>query len=149
MKMFNFPSIKFCQKWSCRQEPPLCVRKSNFAHKALKCSSDITFLYQFIPRPLLLRESIFLSKVELQTGTPSECAEFKCCSQGSKMLLRTFLSFSHLFPDLSFYEKVDLCQKWSCRREPPFFVRNLVLACSSLHYLLHCTFVHYLASSYP
>jgi hypothetical protein len=59
----------FGRKWSCRQEPPLCVRNSNCARKALKCSSghslplsiyfltnpsDISFFYRFILGTLFL-----------------------------------------------------------------------------------------------
>jgi hypothetical protein len=36
----------------------------------------------------------------LQTGTPSECVDFKIVSQGSKILLRTFPSVINLLPDL-------------------------------------------------
>ena len=161
---------QFLSKVECRQEPPLCVRNSNCAHKALKCSLDIPFLYQFFPRPLLLWESQFLSKVELQTGTLFECAAFTICSQGSKMFLQIFPSLINLFSEHSFYKKVKKIQKWSCKQEPPLSVRISIYSQTTpsmrksnfciigvaeccfgiqLSTLLHCTIVHNLAPAWP
>jgi hypothetical protein len=85
--------------------------------------------------------------VELQTGTPFECAEFQFCSQGSKMLLQTLPSVINLFPEHSFYEKINFRQKWSCKQEPPLSVQNLFGM--HLFTLLHYTIVHYLVPAWP
>ena len=64
-------------------------------------------------------KSSSLSKLEYQKGTLFVCVEVKLCSQGSKMLLQP-PSFINLFTDQSFYQKVNFCQKWSCRQELKF-----------------------------
>ena len=131
---------------------------------------NFSFLYQIIPSPLFLWEIQFLSKVELQTETLSKFAKLKFCTQGSKIPLQTFPSFINVFPDHSFSEKINVCQKRSCRHEPSLSVWNLhfahkALKCSSGPFLplsiyqcsfcmqlcfwhaalLHCTIVHILA----
>ena len=43
------------------------------------------------------------------------------------MLLQKLSSFINLFPDHSFYQKVNICQKLSYRQEPPFECAELKL----------------------
>ena len=53
------------------------------------------------------------------------------------MIFRTCPSFINLFPDHFFFEKIKFLYKWSCRQEPPIFVRNVVFACSSASGIHH------------
>ena len=50
--------------------------------------------------------------------------------------LWTFPSFINLFPEHSFYEKVNFCQKLSCRQELPLSVQNSNFTHKALTYLL-------------
>ena len=53
------------------------------------------------------------------------------------MIFQTCRSFINLFPDHFFFEKIKFLYKWSCRQEPPIFVRNVVFACSSASGMHH------------
>ena len=76
---------------------PKSVNETLFVCAALKCSSR-----HFLPLSIYSQTTPsikvnFLSKVELQTGTPFECAEFNIFSHCSKMLLQTFQVENKLF----------------------------------------------------
>jgi hypothetical protein len=54
------------------------------------------------------------------------------------MVLWVFSSFINLFSNHFSNEKINFLYKWSCRQEPSFFVRNVVLVCSSASGMQHC-----------
>ena len=94
-----------------------------FVCAALKCSSR-----HFLPLSIYSQTTPsikvkLLSKVELKTGNPFDCAELKFCSQDSKMLQK-LTSCINLFPEHYFYTKLNFCQKWSGRQEPPLCMRD-------------------------
>ena len=65
--------LNFCQKGSCRQEPPLSMQNSNFALRTLKC-----FAGYVLPLSIYSQVTSSLWKsnfciMELQTGTPFLC----------------------------------------------------------------------------
>ena len=84
----------------------LSILKQTFLVKQLFLY--FSFFYWYIPGPLLLLESQLLLKVMLQTGTHFDCADFKICSEGSKILLRTVPCFTNLFQDQFCYEKINI-----------------------------------------
>ena len=70
-------TLQHDQKWSCRREPPLSMRNSNFAHKAQKCFSGYVL-------PLKIYSHITSSMKKSNFGingvadrNPLLCAE--CC----------------------------------------------------------------------